>query len=162
MNKVDLIAAKDAAVAAVLPLRQKLMDSYGSVDTTFKGDMSVVTKLDLWAETQIKLSLGRFEPNIGFLGEEFGAEGDENYRWVIDPIDGTENFVRGIPACGNMLCLVKGNDILVSVIYMFVTKELYWAVKGQGAWLGVVCGRKLGVGRGCSRITERFAHGPSP
>ena len=134
-SDATLIAAKDHASEAVRRLRTKLMQHYGAVTNSFKPDNTVVTELDGWAETEIKKSLKSFDSTIGFLGEEHGAEGDTQVRWLIDPIDGTEQFIRGIPFCGTMLCLVEGKDLLVSVIYNFVTNELYWAVKGNGAWL---------------------------
>ena len=134
-SDATLIAAKDHASEAVRRLRTKLMQHYGAVTNSVKPDNTVVTELDGWAETEIKKSLKSFDSTIGFLGEEHGAEGDTEVRWLIDPIDGTEQFIRGIPFCGTMLCLVEGKDLLVSVIYNFVTNELYWAVKGNGAWL---------------------------
>lgn len=134
MKQEELIAAKDAAVAAVLPLRSKLLASYGSVGNSTKEDHTVVTELDGWAEEEIKKTLSEFNPSIGFLGEEHGAVGNQTLRWLVDPIDGTEQYIRGIPFCANMLCLADGNDLLVSVIYNFVTDEMYWAVKGSGAW----------------------------
>lgn len=141
---IDLMAAKDAAVAAVLPLRGKLMEGYGTLANTLKSDLSAVTEMDSWAETEIKKSLAKFDPSLGFLGEEHGAEGDTERRWIIDPIDGTEPYIRGLPFCSNMVCLVDGKDLLVSVIYNFVTDELYWAVKGEGAWRGE---KRLSVSR---------------
>ncbi len=134
MTQDELIAAKDAAIAAVLPLRKKLMASYGSIANGMKEDHTVVTELDRWAEERIKESLLTFNANIGFLGEEEGAAGNQQLRWIIDPIDGTEQYIRGIPFCANMLCLADGNELLASVIYNFVTDEMYWAVKDGGAW----------------------------
>lgn len=137
MNKAveNLFKAKDVAVSAVIPLREKLMAHYGNVANTHKTDSSVVTELDKWAEHEIKAVLSTFDPSIGFLGEEHGAEGDTELRWVIDPIDGTEQYIRGIPVCSNMITLVDGTDLLIAVIYNFVTQDLFWAVKGGGAWL---------------------------
>ena len=135
-DQATLLKAKDAVVAAFKALRPKLLESYGNVENSYKSDKTVVTELDLWAEQEIKTALRTFDPAIGFLGEEHGAEGNATLRWIIDPIDGTEQFIRGIPICSNMATLADGNDLLVTVIYNFVTDELYWAVKGGGAWLG--------------------------
>jgi myo-inositol-1(or 4)-monophosphatase len=135
-DQATLLKAKDAVVAAFKALRPKLLESYGNVENSYKSDKTVVTELDLWVEQEIKTALRTFDSAIGFLGEEHGAEGSTTLRWIIDPIDGTEQFIRGIPICSNMATLADGTDLLVTVIYNFVTDELYWAVKGGGAWLG--------------------------
>jgi myo-inositol-1(or 4)-monophosphatase len=131
-----LLARKDEAAASVQALRPRLLAGYGDITNTIKTDKSVVTELDGWAEGEIQKTLAAHHPTIGFLGEEQGAEGSTELRWLIDPIDGTEQFIRGIPFCGSMLTLVEGKELLVAVVYNFVTDELYWAVKGGGAWRG--------------------------
>jgi myo-inositol-1(or 4)-monophosphatase len=131
-DQATLLKAKDAVVAAFKALRPKLLESYGNVENSYKSDKTVVTELDLWVEQEIKTALRTFDSAIGFLGEEHGAEGSTTLRWIIDPIDGTEQFIRGIPICSNMATLADGTDLLVTVIYNFVTDELYWAVKGGG------------------------------
>ncbi len=130
----ELLQAKDAVVSILRGIGPELLESYGDVAGTMKQDKSVVTYLDGWAESEIQEGLLRFDRSIGFLGEENGAIGNTQKRWLIDPVDGTEQFIRGIPFCGNMITLVDGKQLLVSVIYNFVTGDIYWAVKGGGAW----------------------------
>lgn len=134
MTKEQLFAAKDAACSAALAIGDKLRDGFGQIDHDTKSDDSVVTELDKWAEEQLKEALKAFDSNIGYLGEEHGAEGSTELRWVIDPIDGTEHFIRGIPSCVTMMALVENDEVKVAVLNNFVTQELHWAIKGEGAW----------------------------
>lgn len=128
---------KQVAVDAALTVAPHLLEKYGQIEATQKADdMGPVTQLDLWAETEIKKVLGKYDSSYGFLGEEYGAEGSKETYWLIDPIDGTRQFVRGIPFCATMIALVHKNEVLASVIYHFATDEMYTATKGGGAYLG--------------------------
>src|SRR5207237_1353164 len=77
----------------------------GGFDVTMKPDDTPVTQADREAEEAIVTALGRAFPDWGFLGEEFGAQGATDIRWIIDPIDGTKNFVRRIPIWATLLAL---------------------------------------------------------
>lgn len=106
------------------------------VEVTLKPDRSPVTRADREAEQVIVEILGRAFPERGFLGEELGARGSEETRWIIDPIDGTRNFVRGIPIWAVLIGLEERGEITAGVIHNPVTGELYTARKGEGAFLG--------------------------
>jgi len=106
------------------------------VEVTLKPDRSPVTRADREAEQVIVEILGRAFPDYGFLGEELGARGSEMVRWVVDPIDGTRNFVRGIPIWAVLIALEERGEITAGLIHNPVSGELYTARKGRGAFLG--------------------------
>lgn len=115
--------------------REELMNSYGDIEHLSKGDGSPVTELDVKVETAIKQRLADEYPDIGFQGEETGrVEGRIDATWIVDPIDGTSSFVHGLPYCTNMAGLVVDGVTVASVIYQFVSDDLYTAVRGEGAY----------------------------
>jgi histidinol-phosphatase len=127
-----LAAATDAARAA----GAIAMTYYtGGFDVTMKPDDTPVTQADREAEETIVAALSRSFPRWGFLGEEFGARGATDVRWIIDPIDGTKNFVRHIPVWATLLALEAHGDIVVGVIHNPASGELYAARKGGGTRL---------------------------
>lgn len=102
-----------------------------------KGDNDFVTEIDQQAEKEIIYHLQKAYPDHAILGEEGGLIGDENsdYRWVIDPLDGTTNFIHGIPHYGiSIACLYKG-QIEHAVILDPVRREEFTASRGRGAQL---------------------------
>ena len=100
-----------------------------------KEDKSLVTKADLDAESVIVELLQKHFPTHKILSEETGEiGGDSNYTWLIDPLDGTLNFTRGLPNFATSIALVKDNKPIVSVVYNPVTKSLYHAQSGEGAF----------------------------
>jgi histidinol-phosphatase len=107
----------------------------GSFDVTLKADQTPVTQADREAEQVIRTILGRAFPAHGFLGEEFGAEGSTEARWIIDPIDGTKNFVRRIPLWAVLIALEEGGEVTTGVVFNPARGELYWARRGEGAYL---------------------------
>src|SRR5438105_3953355 len=134
-----LAAATDAARAAG-GIAMKYYTSH--FDVTIKPDDTPVTQADREAEQTIVATLGRAFPDWGFLGEEFGAKGATDVRWIIDPIDGTKNFVRRIPVWATLLALEADGEIVAGVIHNPVSGELYAARKGGGARLN---GRRVSV-----------------
>jgi histidinol-phosphatase len=106
----------------------------GGFEVTIKADQTPVTQADREAEQAIRGILGRATPGAGFLGEEFGEEGSTSYRWIIDPIDGTKNFVRRIPIWAVLIALEEDGQVTTGVVHNPVTGELFWARKGEGAW----------------------------
>jgi histidinol-phosphatase len=127
-----LAAAIDAARAA----GAIAMTYYtGGFDVTIKPDDTPVTQADREAEQAIVTALGRAFPDWGFLGEEFGSNGATDVRWIIDPIDGTKNFVRHIPVWATLLALEAHGDVVAGVIHNPVSGELYAARRGGGARL---------------------------
>ena len=106
------------------------------VEVTLKPDRSPVTQADREAEQVIVEILARAFPDHGFLGEELGARGSEEVRWIVDPIDGTRNFVRGIPIWGALIALEERGEITAGVVLNPVSGELWTTRKGGGAFLG--------------------------
>lgn len=106
----------------------------GGFEVTIKADQTPVTQADQEAEKAIRAILSRATPGVGFLGEEFGQEGSTTHRWIIDPIDGTKNFVRHIPIWAVLIALEEDGEVTTGVVHNPVTGELFWARKGEGAW----------------------------
>jgi histidinol-phosphatase len=124
-----------AAVTAARAAGEIALRYYRSgFEVTIKPDQTPVTQADREAEQAIRRILGRAFPNHGFLGEEFGQEGDSARRWIIDPIDGTMNFVRRIPLWAVLIALEEDGEITTGVVLNPVTGDLYTARKGEGAF----------------------------
>jgi histidinol-phosphatase len=104
-------------------------------EVAVKPDQTPVTQADREAEQIIVDILGRAFPDCGFLGEEFGAAGSAERRFVIDPIDGTRNFVRRIPYWATLIALEEGGEITAGVVHNPVSDEMYTARRGGGAFL---------------------------
>ena len=122
----------------------------GGFEVTIKPDQTPVTQADREAERAITAILGRAFPDWGFLGEEFGEAGARETRWIIDPIDGTKNFVRGIPFWAVLIGLEERGEITTGVVFNPVTDELYTARKGEGAFAN---GRRIRVSD-CARMKD--------
>ena len=132
MSQRALDAAVDAARAAG---RIALKYFRGGFEVARKPDDTPVTQADREAEQAIVEILGRAFPDSGVLGEEFGGRGTKEVRWIIDPIDGTKNFVRGIGIWATLIALEERGEVTVGVIHNPVTAELYTARRGAGAFL---------------------------
>src|SRR5947209_4595591 len=94
-----------------------------------KGARDLVTDLDLTIERSARAQLRRRTPTIGFLGEETEAHGNPDTYWVLDPVDGTTNFVHGLPLCGVALGLVDDHDPVLGVIALPFLGSRYWAAR---------------------------------
>ncbi len=103
-------------------------------EVTIKADQTPVTQADREAEQAIKAVLRKAFPHHGFLGEEFGEEGNQQTRWIIDPIDGTKNFVRHVPVWAVLIGLEEDGDITTGVVLNPVSGTTYWAHRGDGAF----------------------------
>lgn len=104
-----------------------------------KADTSPVTRADRGSEEAIREVLLRATPELGVLGEEFGQEGDTRDRWIVDPLDGTRNFVAGIPYFATLIGLELDGSLVLGVIHAAALSEpgeTWHAVRGQGAWSG--------------------------
>jgi histidinol-phosphatase len=104
------------------------------VDT--KPDLTPVTDADTAVEAAIRTRLERERPADDILGEEFGTTGAGTRRWVIDPIDGTKNFVRGVPVWATLIALMDGPDVVVGVVAAPALGRRWWASKGGGSHTG--------------------------
>lgn len=100
-----------------------------------KADRTPVTQADRECEAKITEVLSRHFPAYGFLGEEMGEHaGQVNTRWIIDPIDGTKNFIRGIPFFATLIALEENGEITAGVMSAPALNDLLYARKGQGAF----------------------------
>ena len=127
-----LAAAVDAARAAG---KIALGYYHGSFEITIKPDHTPVTQADREAEQAIVGILREAFPDVGVLGEEFGGQGPRERRFIIDPIDGTKNFVRHIPIWATLIALEDDGEVVAGVIHNPAAGELYTARRGGGARL---------------------------
>ena len=98
-----------------------------------KPDLSLVTDADRAVEQAIRERLAELRPSDALLGEEFGSTGDSNRQWVIDPIDGTHNFVRGVPVWATLIGLLVGGQPVVGMVSAPALGQRWWAATGHGA-----------------------------
>lgn len=99
-----------------------------------KPDLTPVSEADYTAEHLIRDRLTVARPGDAVLGEEFGTEGSSSRRWIIDPIDGTKNYVRGVPVWATLLALEEDGVMRVGVVSAPALGHTWWAVKGDGAF----------------------------
>lgn len=127
-------------VAAVRKAARGLQRDFGEVENlqvSMKGPGDFVSAADKKAEKMLFEELSKARPGYGFLMEESGTvEGaDKSHRWIIDPLDGTTNFLHGIPHFAISVGLERDGQMVAGVVYNPITDELYLAEKGQGAFL---------------------------
>ena len=147
--------------AAAQKAGRHLVRDFGEVEhlqVSLKGPADFVSIADRRAEETIFRELSKARPRFGFLMEERGiVEGsDTSNRWVVDPLDGTTNFLHGIPHFCVSIALERDGDFLAGVVYQPITDELFWAEMGAGAWLNT---RRLRVSARKSLEEAVFAMG---
>jgi histidinol-phosphatase len=105
-----------------------------------KPDLTPVTDADTAVEKALRATLQRTRPRDGVLGEEYGASvapaGPSQRQWVLDPIDGTKNFLRGVPIWGTLIALMDDNEPVVGLASAPALNRRWWAAKGLGAYAG--------------------------
>ncbi len=138
----DAAAALLPAVAQVAQLAGDIALGYfdrarrSRLSVDYKGDGSPVTEADRGAEIAAREWIERHFPDDGFLGEESGAvRTGAARRWIVDPIDGTKSFVRGVPLWGTLVAVAQGETVLAGAINCAATGEMVSAALGQGCWL---------------------------
>jgi myo-inositol-1(or 4)-monophosphatase len=106
------------------------------VRISYKGEVDLVTQADRQSEDAIVSRLRRYFPKHSIVAEEgTGQVGDSGHRWIVDPLDGTTNFAHGYPCFAVSIGLEEAGELLVGVIYQPITKELFTAARGEGAYL---------------------------
>ena len=125
---------------AALKAARGLIRDFGEVEqlqVSVKGPGEFVSTADLRAERTLKNELSRARPGYGLLFEEGGAsEGsDPHHRWIVDPLDGTTNFLHGIPHFAISIGLERDGEIVAGIVYEPTRDEMFWAEKGAGAYL---------------------------
>jgi len=125
-------AARKAGRALVKDFRE-----VENLQVSSKGPGDFVTKADRESERLIKEDLMTGRPTYGWLGEETGAAdgADPTRRWIVDPLDGTTNFLHGMPHWAVSIALEHKGEIVSGVVYDAAKDELFWAEKGAGAWM---------------------------
>jgi fructose-1,6-bisphosphatase/inositol monophosphatase family enzyme len=136
LKDIDLTAALTHARSAVSDRGDSLRQAFGAVAHSRKpgSATNVVTTLDVETEERLAEALQTFDPGITVCGEELGGDRKGTF-WLIDPIDGTGHFVRGIPLCTTMVALVDDDRPVAAIIYDFVRDRMYHAALGQGAYV---------------------------
>ena len=161
------MAARSPLINVMAAAAQKagrfLVRDFGEVEhlqVSLKGPADFVSVADRRAEEVIFRELSKARPRFGFLMEERGVvEGaDTSNRWIVDPLDGTTNFLHGIPHFCVSIALERDGDFMAGVIYQPITDELFWAEKGAGAWVNT---RRLRVSARKSMEEAVFAMGIS-
>ena len=111
-----------------------------SLQVTEKPDLTPVTDADMAVEKALRATLARTRPRDGVFGEEFGATdapaGPGHRRWVIDPIDGTKNYIRGVPIWATLIALMEGDQVVVGMVSAPALQRRWWAAIGHGAYAG--------------------------
>lgn len=105
-----------------------------SLEVRIKADQTPVSIADEAVERMIRDRLGRDRPGDGIVGEEFGATGDTSRRWIVDPIDATKNYIRGIPVFGTLIALEENGQVVVGVVSAPALGRRWSASRGSGAF----------------------------
>lgn len=133
MHPMLNIAVRAALAAGKTIIRNiEKVDSF-SVNSKRQNDF--VTEIDIKAEREIISMLQRSYPNHGIIAEETGHQEGDDYTWIIDPLDGTTNFIHGFPHFAVSIALVHKKRVEQAVIYNPISQELFTASRGEGAWL---------------------------
>ncbi len=124
---------------------KRLLRDFNEVEhlqVSVKGPSDFVSQADLRAEQTLREDLNKARPGYAFLMEESGASGSDNWawRWVVDPLDGTTNFLHGIPHWAISIALERrlpdgGSELAAGLVYAPAVDELFWAEKGVGAFV---------------------------
>jgi len=127
-------------IKAARKASRKLRRDFGELENlqvSKKGPADFVTTADMTAEQTIHDELSRARPGYGFLMEESGTVkgSDKSHRWIIDPLDGTTNFMHAIPHFAISIALERDGKIVAGLIYNPISDEMYTAERGQGAYL---------------------------
>lgn len=113
----------------------RYMSRLDGLNIVEKARQDYASEVDSMAETEIIRELKRAHPDYAFLGEEGGQRGTSRFTWVIDPLDGTSNYLRGIPHFCVSIALMDRNEPLAGVIYDPLRNEIFAAARGAGAYL---------------------------
>ena len=107
-----------------------------------KPDLSPVTEADRAVEQALRKRIGEERPGHGVVGEEFGADDPGGARWILDPIDGTKNYLRGLPVWATLIALEREGRVDVGVVSAPALARRWWAARGEGAFVN---GRRIHV-----------------
>jgi myo-inositol-1(or 4)-monophosphatase len=127
----------EAAVETALEAGGILLSEFDHpAKISYKGEVDLVTQADRLSEEAIVGRLRKYFPAHAIVAEEGGGqEGDGRHRWIVDPLDGTTNFAHGYPCFAVSIGFEEDGELLAGVIYQPITKELFTASRGEGAYL---------------------------
>ena len=133
-------ALLNVMIGAARKASRALKRDFGELEklqVSVKGPANFASAADHRAEASLYTELAKARPGYGFLGEEGGSrEGaDKTHRWIVDPLDGTTNFLHGIPHFATAIALERDGIIVAGLVYNPITEELFVAEKGKGAFL---------------------------
>jgi histidinol-phosphatase len=149
---LELADAADAITVAGFRSRDLRVDT--------KPDLSPVTEADRAAERALRERLAQARPDDAFLGEETGergGDGGSGRRWIVDPVDGTRNFSRGVPVWATLVALERDGSVAVGVVSAPALGRRWWAVRGDGAFAD---GERIRVSR-VARLDEAAVSVPA-
>jgi histidinol-phosphatase len=128
-----------------------------------KPDRTFVTQADTAIERAIRARILTAYPDHGLVGEEYGTEAaDAPTRWYIDPIDGTHNFIRGVPLFGTLLAVERDGELQAAILSAPALRERWWARRGGGAWArsaGDIEPRRIRVSRVVALADAQLLYG---
>ena len=144
---MNLVEIRDFAVKTLMEVLKELENAQLEQVVSLKEQRDIVTNTDVFVENRMIEILKTEYPNHYFSSEEageaiIGEATNDVYEWVIDPIDGTINFASGLPWYSTSICLKHNNVLVIGIVYIHSTKELYSAIRGEGSYCN---GKKIHV-----------------
>ncbi|WP_419814656.1 inositol monophosphatase family protein [Glacieibacterium sp.] len=135
--KSGLITVMEKAARKAAPRLRRDFNEVEALQVSKKGPADFVSNADRAAEATLREVLSHARPDWGLLMEEQGEiKGkDEDRRWIVDPLDGTTNFLHGMPHFAISIAAEERGEIVAGLVYQPLTDESFWAEKGKGAWL---------------------------
>ncbi len=139
------ICAEVGLLAKEVGARLKAFRAKNEVEIEAKGRHDFVTQMDKFSEQLLVDGLSQIVPEAGFIAEESTrTDRGERYNWIVDPIDGTTNFIHRMPPYAISIALMEDNEVVVGVIFELSQEELFTSWKGGGAYLN---GQKINVSK---------------
>jgi histidinol-phosphatase len=149
----DLAFALELAdLADAITLERFLADDL-LVET--KPDLTPVTEADRAVERALRKRIGEERPGDGVVGEELGGDEERGSRWILDPIDGTKNYLRGVPVFATLIALERDGAGVLGVVSAPALQRRWWAARGEGAFVN---GRRIRVSRVAELSDAALSH----
>lgn len=127
---------RKAAIQAAKKAGKILKKNFGHpLKISYKEDLSFISNVDIEVEKAVIKLLKKNFPSHNILSEEKGGRVGEEYTWVIDPLDGTTNYIKNFPIFSVSIGLIYKNEPILGVVFNPISKKLYWAEKGRGSYL---------------------------
>lgn len=145
VSSTELVARKNIAIKAAKQAGRVLSNRFGKIkNIRAKGDRDMVTDIDLSAEKIIKNNILRKFPKDNIISEENSVKQKSGFTWIIDPLDGTHNYIHNIDIFGVSIALAYKERVVIGVIYVPQDSEFYFAQKNKGAYLN---GKRISVSK---------------